>query len=152
MTDIIHGREEILALLRSLKADRQPAFGIMTPQHMVEHLAFTVRFSNGKLPQQLYYREEKAQKFKQYTIYSDREMVPGFRAPMLTEALSPLAHADLPEAIEALGRELEAFDSFFLLHPDEKPVNPTMGALTYQEWVTFHNKHFRHHLRQYNLA
>ncbi|MCX2739287.1 DUF1569 domain-containing protein [Pontibacter anaerobius] len=151
MLDIIQDRDYILNQLQQLKPDAQPQFGLMSPQHMVEHLAYVVQFSNGKQPQKLYYRQEKAEKFKQYTIYSEQELVPGFRAPMLGEEPAALEHTDLENAIKSLGNELQAFDSFFQDRPAATPVSPTLGKLNYQEWVIFHSKHFRHHLRQFNL-
>lgn len=150
--NIVLQRNRVLELLYSLSPDQTPLFGTMSPQHMVEHLAFVVKFSNGKLPQQLYYRQEKANKFKQYTIYSENELVPGFKAPMLSDELPPLEHNSLAEAIEALKEELKAFDVHFQQDPDSRPVSPTLGPLLYEEWVIFHNKHFKHHLKQFGLA
>ncbi|WP_415837250.1 DinB family protein [Pontibacter korlensis] len=152
MVDIIHHRESIFEQLRKLDADKKPEFGVMTPQHMVEHLAYVVRFSNGKLPQKLHYRDEKAEKFKQYTIYTDRELMPGFKAPMLGDEPARLVHTDINAALANLHQELEDFDAFFANMPDAKPVSPTLGELDYKEWVIFHNKHFKHHLKQFGLA
>ena len=36
-------------------------------------------------------------------------------------------------------------------NPAAKPVNPTMGELDRHEWVKFHNKHFTHHFKQFDL-
>ncbi|TPE45941.1 hypothetical protein [Pontibacter mangrovi] len=112
MADIIKGREAIFNQLNKLQADQKPAFGKMSPQHMVEHLAFVIKFSNGKLPQKLHYNAEKAEKFKQNTIYSDKELMPGFRAPMLGDEPEQLIHSSQRAALENLRQELEAFDTF----------------------------------------
>lgn len=152
MVDIQHNKESIFDLLYKLQPDTQPVFGIMTPQHMVEHLSLVMRFSNGKLPQRLYYRTEKAEKFKQFTIYSDRELIPGFKAPMLSEELYSLTNSSLTDAIEELKQEISDFDAYFKMHPHKKPISPTIGELDFSEWVIFHNKHILHHLKQFSLA
>ena len=36
-------KEEILPLLATLTADTEPKFGLMTPQHMVEHLIWVTK-------------------------------------------------------------------------------------------------------------
>ncbi|MFI5156234.1 MAG: hypothetical protein ACHQEM_08610 [Chitinophagales bacterium] len=54
-------------------------------------------------------------------------------------------------AITQLKIELKNFDQFFKDHPLAKPVNPTMGPLDHKEWIIFHNKHFTHHFKQFNL-
>lgn len=146
-------RAGIFKLLEKLSSNASPAFGIMTPQHMVEHLVFSIRFSNEKEPQQLYFPLEKAEHIKSFIIYSDAELPIGFKAPVLPkDELLPLSYQDLPSAIEMLKLELEAFDAYFKLNPNKSTVNPTMGELTNKEWIVFHDKHFKHHFKQFNLV
>lgn len=149
--DLLQNRPHLLEQLRNLNPDTPPIFGKMTAQHMVEHLSYTLRFANGKLPQELLYRPDKAEKFKQYTIYSEQELQPGFRAPMLPEELLPLKHPGMQEAVQELEQELQDMDRYFAQNPEARPVSPTLGELTQAEWYVFHNKHFRHHFRQFGL-
>lgn len=146
-------RANIFKLLEKLQSTTSSAFGIMTPQHMVEHLVFSVRFSNEKEPQKLYFPVEKAEQIKSFVIYSDAELPIGFKAPVLSkDELLPLSYQDLTSAIEMLKLELEAFDTYFKLNPSNSPIKPTMGKLTHTEWVIFHDKHFTHHFKQFNLV
>ncbi|MEO6902805.1 MAG: hypothetical protein ABI315_06610 [Bacteroidia bacterium] len=146
-------RVDIFKTLERLQSNASPAFGIMTPQHMVEHLVFSIRFSNEKEPQKLYFPLEKAEQIKSFVIYSDAELPIGFKAPVLPkDELLPLSYQDLSSAIEMLKLELDAFDSYFKLNPHNSPINPTMGKLTHTEWIVFHNKHFKHHFKQFNLV
>ncbi len=143
---------QLLELLNKLQADAQPIFGTMTAQHMVEHLALAVRFSNGKMPQQHYYPTDKEQRIKAFVIGTNNELPIGFKAPVLpTETLLPLEYAHLADAIANLMSELQDFAAYFIQHPLAQPINPTMGELNYQEWVIFHQKHFSHHFRQFGL-
>ncbi|HMH34936.1 MAG TPA: DinB family protein [Puia sp.] len=148
----IKNREDLFKRLADLRKDAIPVFGKMTPQHMVEHLAFVLRISSEKLPHQLYYSEEKASKIKAYTIYTDNELMVGFRAPMLASEPPDLGETDLPTAIEQLMKELDDFDAFFERNKNARPTNPTMGPLDHEEWIIFHNKHVTHHFKQFNLA
>lgn len=151
MIDILH-RTKLFEILSKLQADDKPEFGAMTPQHMVEHLAFAVRFSNGKEPQQHNYPIEKEQKIKAFVIGTDNDMPIGFKSPVLpTEGLPPLKHSNLTNAVDNLKTELSDFDNYFIANPSDRPINPTMGELDYQEWVRFHNRHFTHHFRQFSL-
>jgi hypothetical protein len=148
----IHNRNDIRSKLNLLSADTAPLFGKMSPQHMVEHLSFALKFSNGTLPQTCYYPEKIAQRIKASVIESDKELPVGFKAPMLDDDPPELTTLDLETARVMLFSELELFDTHFTHHRDATPINPTMGALNYSEWVVFHNKHFNHHFKQFGLV
>lgn len=148
MVDITR-RQIIIEALSTIKEDSIPVFGKMTAQHMVEHLTFTIKFSNGKFPQKLYYRPDKAEMAKLVLIYSNKEFPIGFKSPILGDDLPKLISPDISTSISKLFSELDCFDKFFL--ENEKPINPTLGPLDKQEWIKFHNKHFTHHFKQFKL-
>jgi len=148
----ISDKANIFDTLSHLYPGEKPRFGTMSPQHMVEHLAFSVRFSNGKEPQKHYYSPEKEQKIKAYILDTDNDFMIGFKAPVLpAEGVPELRCANLDEAVSVLKNELVDFDRYFEEHPAALPVNPTMGELNYREWVRFHNRHFTHHFKQFGL-
>ncbi len=144
--------DSVLRPLTLLLPSEPPRFGIMTSQHMIEHLSFSVMFSNGKKPQRCAYAPEKAGKMKSYLIHTDGEYPMGFKTPVLTDELRPLVHKDLPSAIGSLESELGDFESYFHENPMARPINPALGELDYGEWVILHNKHFIHHYRQFGLV
>jgi hypothetical protein len=148
----ISDEASVAALLAGLSEISQPVFGAMTSRHMVEHLVFSLKFSNGKAPQRVHYPDRIADKIKSVVIGSEAMMPEGFKSPVLPkDGLPPLAYPDLAGAIAQLFTELGDFHAYFAADPDNTPVNPTMGALTHSEWIRFHNKHFTHHFRQFNL-
>lgn len=148
----ISDKATVFDILGQLQPGERPRFGAMTPQHMVEHLAFSVRFSNGKEPQKRYYPPEKEQKIKAYILDTDNDFMIGFKAPVLpAEGLPELQCSDLVEAVSTLKNELADFDRYFEKHPAAQPVNPTMGELKHVEWIRFHNRHFTHHFKQFGL-
>lgn len=148
----ITNREPLFERLSRLASTATALFGMMTPQHMIEHLTVLIRAANENEPLTLMYAQEKADKIKAVVIYSPQEMPIGFKAPILPkEELVPLQHPDLKTAMEVLKKELSNFDAYFLANPTNTPVNPTMGPLSHQEWMIFQNKHFTHHFRQFGL-
>jgi hypothetical protein len=122
----------------------------MNPQQMVEHLSLIMRASNGKLKAPLATPEEKVEKRKQF-LFTDDELQPGFRGPGLPEEPMPHRFKDLDEARQVLLKELDDFDAYYDAHPEIKEVHPVFGPLNRDEWLRFHNKHFRHHFRQFGL-
>lgn len=146
----IHSRAELFEALRGLNPNSKPEFGSMTPQHMVEHLAFAVKFSNGKLPQRLYVSNERAETIKRFLLGEGEHPI-GFKAPTLGDGLETLLTSDLNTAIYYLEKELSDFDAYYQENPNAVFMHPLLGELTYSEWVVFHNKHFSHHFKQFNL-
>ncbi|WP_018342270.1 DUF1569 domain-containing protein [Cytophaga aurantiaca] len=147
----IHNREFLLNSLNTLTNNSVASFGKMSAQHMIEHLLLTVQISSNKIPHPCSFREEKANAFKQALIYSPAEMPNGFRSPILTEELPALTYADIKSVLTELEKELIYFEEFFQKNPTIKTTNPSLGDLNYTEWIIFHNKHFTHHFKQFNL-
>jgi hypothetical protein len=147
----IDDRSDIAARLAGLRPDAAPVFGIMTPQHMVEHLCNEVRFSNGRLPQKLWLTVEQAEGAKAYLIYTDVAVPMGFKSPLLGDGLSELEFSDIDEAIHQLLTELDGFDDYFAQNPEARPVHPALNDLDEKEWIIYHGKHFTHHFKQFSL-
>ena len=94
-----------------------------------------------------HYPTDKELQIKEFVIGTDNDMPIGFKSPVLpTEGLPILKHSLCPTQIGNLKAELKNFDNYFINQPSDRPVNPTMGELNYQEWVRFHNRHFTHPL------
>jgi hypothetical protein len=146
----INNRLDLFEKLEKLKADQQPLFGVMKPQHMVEHLIWTVTFCNGKLPQQQITTAEKALQLRELFMYSKDEYPRGIKPPMLADEPPPLVYPDLLSAINQLKKELDDFDKYFEAG-NNTAINPALGMLNYEEWILVHNKHFTHHFTQFGL-
>lgn len=141
----------ILSALSKLTTDAQPIFGKMTPQHMVEHLAFSLMFSNGKMPQALLVAEDTAAKIKEKIIDLDQEIPIGYKAPMLKDDLPKLHFPSLDAAIQKLMTEWNDYNAYKQSYLYKISIHPTMGVLSYKEWDIFHSKHFKHHFKQFEL-
>lgn len=124
MIDITN-RKTLFEVISFLQPDDMPVFGEMTPQHMVEHLARSVAFSNGNEIQNLYYPAMVAEKMKQSLIYTEVQMPVGFKSPVLPEnGLPELVYTSLSDAIQQLQNELSTFDHYFNANPNSKPTSP----------------------------
>lgn len=149
----IHNQNETLELLRKLNPETAPQFGIMTPQHMVEHLILLVKLSNGGIKGQLMRSDETAVKWKQGLIYTDMQFPMGVRIPGEEESvLTELRYENLEKAVDKLDDEIKKFEDFFQNNSHESTMHPALGKLNHEEWTIFHNKHFTHHFKQFGLV
>jgi hypothetical protein len=142
---------EYLNRLKNLTMNDKPLWGIMTPQHMVEHLILAVNMSNGKFNLDCINPPEKIPTLKRFLL-SSRPLPKLFENPALGKGLQPLEYKSLNEAIEKLKEELENYYSFFDKNPAARTMNVTFGELNKEEWDVFHKKHFEHHLSQFDLT
>jgi hypothetical protein len=126
-------------------------FGIMSPQHMVEHLILTVKLSYGRIKIPDFEPNERQLMQKQALIYSEIQFPRGVRAPGLGEELLALRFPDLETSKVQLLKSIEEYEAFFGSNPDEKTIHPRFGNLTHQEWDHFHKKHFEHHFVQFGI-
>jgi hypothetical protein len=148
----ITNRQELTSLLSNLTENTQPKWGSLKPQNMVEHLAKTLQYSNGKQEIAQRTTEEEGLKLKQGFIYTDAEMAMGIKSPLLpTEGPVPFEFASLKEAKEQLNKELDDFEACHAAHPDALFIQPRLGKMNYKDWIIFHNKHFTHHFKQFAL-
>jgi hypothetical protein len=145
-------RNALLERLQSLKPDSPAAFGMMSSQHMVEHLAITFSLSNGNRTIEQTTNPRLGDITKRRLLGTDMAFPEGFKAPILPENETlPYQYAHLSEAIEMLFAEITCFEAYFANNPDAQPVHPVMGPLGVDEWVIFHQKHLTHHLRQFGV-
>lgn len=143
-------KANIISRLETLKVDQQPEWGIMTPQHMVEHLILTIKISNGGLAIPLAIPKEQVPQYQKVLLESEDEMPRGRKAKGM-DGLLGLRYESLENAIVKLDTEIEKFHAYFDENPNAKPVNPVLDEVGYQDWKTFHKKHFTHHFKQFNL-
>lgn len=138
-----------LALLR---ADMLPLWGIMTAQHMVEHLCDSMLMSMGKLSTLVVIATEPerlpvARRYLLGTMPLPRNAA----NPLLGTVLPPLQQPSLHHASDFLHDAIDAFYAFFMANPSAAFPHPIFGVLNGVEWEQFHRKHFKHHCEQFGL-
>lgn len=143
-------KENLISKLKTLKVDQQSEWGIMTPQHMVEHLIVTTKLSNGGLSVPCRIPVEQIPQYKAFLLESDQEMQKGIKANGM-EGLLDLRYPSLEASIEKLDEEIDKFNTYFENNPDAKITNPVLAEIGYEDWKTFHKKHYTHHFKQFGL-
>lgn len=140
-------RNTLLKLFLSLNPENKALWGKMNPQQMVEHLIEQVQYTNGTKEPFCEVSEEEAMRAKLANIYSDREIP---KNVILGELPDQLRYPDLQTAIDQLMTELDTFDQYFKT-PGTTAIHGGFGAMNEAEWLIWHSKHFKHHLKQFGL-
>jgi hypothetical protein len=144
--------EEAPNLLAQLRSDTPAQWGKMDARQMVEHLAYTIGFANGRFnmegnaePDRLAYR-------KMRFFEKDVPFVQGLKVSAIPEEPMPHQFPDIEQSKDFLMNQLERFYYYHSEHPDLTPMHPVLGPLNYVEWVQFSARHFRHHFTQFGLV
>jgi hypothetical protein len=140
---------EIEKILENLNENSTRLFGLMTPQHMLEHLIITFKLSAGRIKIPEFEPHEKQLSQKELLLNTAIEFPKGVRAPGLPAELLPLRFDSLQTAKAKLIQAMEEFEKVFSDNPELMTFHPRFGKLTYTEWKVFHNKHLTHHLGQF---
>ncbi len=143
--------QEIKTRLENLQTDSKPLFGIMTAQHMLEHLTVTLKLSSGRIKLPEFEPTEKQLQQKYFLLETEMEFPKGIKAPGDTGTLPELRAPNLSTAKEKLIQSIEEYKTIFNEFPNLKTVHPRFGSLTKEEWEKFHSKHFKHHLLQFGV-
>ena len=144
-------KENLFALVAQLQPNAQPAWGNMSPQHIVEHFIMALSISSGVIDIPVFATPEQVAKNYDYIFTKDNPLKKGLRLPFLGEQPEPYQFVNMEESVAELQDAVERFYDFFAENPDAKPNHPAFGALSFAEWEKFHEKHFRHHLAQFGL-
>jgi hypothetical protein len=144
-------QETVFKTIDKFEPHLQPIFGLMSPQHILEHLILSLHLSTGKRKIEFKGNDEMATSVKATLIYSDAEIPMGVKNPLLKDVPEDLAFATINEAKQALKNELTHFYAYKSNHPDASSIHPRMNVLTIDEWAKLHSKHFSHHFKQVSL-
>ncbi len=142
-------KETLHQRLNQLHTTTAAQFGILTPQHMVEHLILTVKMSAGRIPIPEFLPNEKQLAQKQALLFKDIPFPRGVKAPGLPDTLLDLRFPDLETAKAELIKSWDADQLLFKENPTKQTFHPRFGLLNFDEWERFHAKHMDHHLGQF---
>lgn len=142
---------ELNVWLNKLTPQTAPKWGKMTAQHMVEHLADSLKYSNGTIVLAKPNVPERTFDTMRRFLLSDKPFPHGFISPMVGEDLPPLRFEKFSDAVDELLTQRLIFNDYYWKHPDAVFFNPLFGNLNRKEWLQFHSKHFFHHFSQFGL-
>src|SRR5690606_17122299 len=120
--------EKIEESLNNLKEDSKPKWGIMTPQHMVEHLEYTYRIASGEIQDFDIATPEKILEKVHNSLYNYDKFPKNTNFPLLEKnTLDKLKYEDLETAKEKFLEAREKYKTFFKENPDAKLKNLVFG-------------------------
>lgn len=147
-------REEVPTLIAQLAQDTQPQWGMMTAQHVVEHLSLTFMMSIGRFEVPCVTPPDKLERARAF-LMSDKPLQRNAKVKgvLPQDSLMPLRFPDINAAKEILYRSIQSFYTHFEKdeHQELKQMHPVFGELNFEEWLQFHGKHCRHHLTQFGV-
>jgi oxepin-CoA hydrolase/3-oxo-5,6-dehydrosuberyl-CoA semialdehyde dehydrogenase len=138
--------------LGKLTTESKAQWGMMTPQHMVEHLEMSYRIASGEIQDfdvatPAEYIEKVAA-----TLWDYHKMPRNHKMPLLKEdELEDLNHEDLETAKAKMLEARSEYLDFYKRNPKATNNNAVFGELTKYEWTLLERKHVSHHLEQFNL-
>ena len=142
--------DKFLKLLNTLKPDTKANFGLMTPQHMVEHLVGALESATVKYEGERVNPATEQQLGMQKFIESGSVLV--HRPSDKTAAdLPPLNHSSLEEAISLVPQAVQEFYDLHETNPDYIPYASYLGEVSFDSVEMFHYMHIRYHLWQFGL-
>ncbi len=137
--------------LNGLKKDTKPKWGIMTPQHMLEHLEFTLKIAVEDFQIEVATSDEHLEKVQE-SLYNYEKMPKNYKMPLMKdEGLEKLIHPDLETAKAAFLEAYDRFENYFKEKPEKTTKNVVFGELNYFEWKLLNRKHFNHHFEQFGI-
>ena len=144
--------EKIQEILNKLAESTKPKWGIMTPQHMLEHLEYTYKIASGKIQDFEVATPEKILEKVHASLYTYDKFPRNTNFPMLEkDILDKLKHPDLATAKEKFLEEREAYKTYFKENADAKLNNLVFGEMNRYEWYLLERKHLNHHFEQFGL-
>ena len=124
----------------------------MTPQHMLEHLEWTLKIATGEIIiKEITTPEEKLEKVQE-SLYNYEAIPRAYQHPLLKKGeRENLVHSNLDEAKQAL---LEIYDNYLLFfkeNPGTITRHPVFGDMDASLWKLLNRKHFNHHFEQFGI-
>ncbi|SDI39149.1 phenylacetic acid degradation bifunctional protein PaaZ [Winogradskyella thalassocola] len=144
--------DKISECLYALKEDAKPKWGIMTPQHMIEHLEYTYKIASGEIQDFEIATPSTILDKVHNSLWNYDKFPKNSQFPQLEKnTLEPLKHPDLATAIEKFKAQREKYLEFFKENPEAKLKNLVFGELNKYESYLLERKHLNHHFEQFNL-
>lgn len=141
---------EFPKLLKSLSPNSERRFGLMTPQHMLEHLIWAIKSSAKKFEGERENPPSKRhlgfQKFIQKGAILEHKP-----SDKTAEDLPVLRYASFEEAVAHIPEATQRFYDFWDANPTYIPYGFFMGEMQFEDLELFHLNHVRFHLWQFSL-
>ena len=144
-------RKNVEGYLAKLTEQSTAKWGIMTPQHMVEHLIHGLHSAVNKIKLDVHTPEEHLEKYTD-SLYNYYPFPKNSKTPVLEDGvLADLEYADLNEAKAKFLEGFDAFELYYKENPEATANNAVFGPLDKDLWDLMNRKHFNHHFEQFSI-
>lgn len=143
-------RTKFIYLLQQLNRDKQPLWGKMNVQQMIEHFTDVMMVASGKIKLPIVTPADKLPRLQEFMM-SEKPFKENTKSPVLGEEPAPLRKHTKEAAIGKLQEELICFFETFEKKPGLKTANPVFGELDFDMNVQVLYKHALHHLKQFGI-
>lgn len=144
-------KDNLIPLVKKLKAEDKGKWGIMNAQQMIEHFTDAVKNASGKLILPALTEGEQLEKMRSF-LMSEKPFKENTDNPLIPKEGIPHRQPDIRSAINKLQNELDYFFEVFEKTPDLKTNNAFFGELDYKMNAQLLHKHAMHHLKQFGLV
>jgi oxepin-CoA hydrolase/3-oxo-5,6-dehydrosuberyl-CoA semialdehyde dehydrogenase len=145
-------RSYLKSKISQLKEDTIPKWGIMTSQHMIEHMEYMYDMAIGKIETEIATPTKHLEKYEDslwnYIAMPERVNHPNLKVGETED----LRYGSLDEAIKALFTAYDNYEKFFEENPGVKTKNAVFGNLDKFHWDLLSRKHYHHHFKQFGLV
>lgn len=143
-------KTEAIQLLKTLKGNEKPAWGVMNAQQMIEHLCDALDDAAGINNHRILTPADKLEGFRSF-LMSEKDFKPNTKNLLMNDTPATVKYQNIEDAIHHLEKRIENFEASFYGNENKKIVNPFFGELNFEENIQLLHKHIKHHLRQFNL-
>lgn len=144
--------KSITECLSKLTPESKPNWGLMTPQHVIEHLEFSYRVAGNQIQDFEIATPEKHIEKVAATLWNYDKMPQNYEMPLMQKGkVETLNHPDLETAIAKFWEARALYQDFFKKNPKATPKSPVFGHLNKYEWYLQERKHLNHHFEQFNI-
>ncbi|MFZ4105016.1 phenylacetic acid degradation bifunctional protein PaaZ [Flavobacterium sp.] len=144
--------EKIAECLIKLIENSKPQWGILTPQHLLEHLEQGYKIMAGEIQDFEIVTPDKILDKVHNSLYNYEKFPKGTAFPTMKKGeLEELVHADLEIAKTKFHEAREQYKTFFKENPEAIMKNMVFGELNRYESYLLERKHLNHHFEQFGV-
>ena len=144
---------KIQECLNKLTNDARPNWGNLTPQAMLEHLAYTYRIASGEIQDFDISTPERKLEKVHAVLYNYDKMPRGFDFPLAAASeIGTSKYESLDEAKAKFIEARQAYLDYFKANPEAQTKNAVFGWLDKYDWYLMERKHLNHHFEQFGLV
>ena len=144
--------EKIAECLNKLTENTKPKWGILKPQHLLEHLEHGYKIMSGEIQDFEIATPEKILDKVHNSLYTYDKFPMKTVFPTYKKGeLENLIHPDFETAKAKFFESREAYKLYFKENPDAKVKNMVFGEMNKYASYLLERKHLNHHFEQFDL-